>query len=81
MDGSGIPGPELDGVYCSRCSLYYPSKYAECPRCAEMSDTEAKDYGQRVRSEIVETNRPLAKFFIWATVIILVFMVIFSLPL
>lgn len=77
MEG-GIPNPGVDGSHCRRCSLYYPSENWKCPHCTRLSDEEAKVFGQKVRGEIVEFNRPIAKFFLWSAVVVLIVMIVLS---
>ncbi len=76
-DGGGFPYYSgVDGVHCPRCGLYYPSKYSECLHCAELSDVEAREYGEQFRNEVNHTSRPLAKFFLWSVVAVLMLMII-----
>ena len=78
MEVDSIANAGVGGIHCTRCTLYYPSKHSKCPHCVDLSDEEAKEFGQKFRNEAVRSNRPIAMLFLWLIVGILLASIIFN---
>ncbi len=76
FESGEVSADQTPSMRCGRCKLEFPKSKEQCPYCAGMSASQAKNYGKSVLDNVRNQNLGLSKIFIYGAIISLVILVL-----